>query len=147
MGSDDLQKYPSAGSTCHLKDPAVEKKAYADMADVCLQNDVVWSIHNKMKGQAARCIVRVRPNPLYDVHSPFDPENDGDYKTAVVMADKVAFAEGTDLKPDFALQKTHTTLVLCFEEEGAADSYASSTTTAKLVENVRRISSAMRLLS
>ena len=148
---DDLTKYPQAKSDCHLKDSIVEKKAYADFADVSLKNDVIWSIHNKTKGTADRAVVRVRPNPLCEVISPFDPENDGDYKTCVFSKDKVCFAKGTDLKPNFdECGPTHTTLVLCFGDEGGAvvvDSYMSDMSTAKLVENVRRMASALRLLS
>ena len=65
---------------------------------ICLLNDIVFSGHNRKVSQT-NCVIRVRPNPMFGLHSPFDPENDADYKTVLVYPDKVSYTEGRRTGP------------------------------------------------
>ncbi|CAD7960863.1 unnamed protein product [Amoebophrya sp. A25] len=86
-----------------------------------------------------------RENRAFDAHSPFDVDNDGDYKTALTNGtDKVCFVHGTDLKPNFEPVQTHATLIMCLDKPEA---YASSLESVKITERVRRLCIALRLLS
>ncbi|CAD7961893.1 unnamed protein product [Amoebophrya sp. A120] len=131
------------GKTC-IKDVAVANKAYADLATISLHNDIVFSNHNRKLEKDQACF-RIRANTQYDAHSPFDVDNDGDYKTVLVMGtEKITLVPGTDLKPNFTPIQTHATLVMCMEN---MELYRSSLESVKIIERLRRLCTALRLLS
>jgi len=141
--------------TC-IKTRAVENKAYGDLSSICLYNDIVFSNHNRNSDEAVmgkdRCCFRIRSNERFDAHSPFDVDNDLDYKTVMILGtDKVSFTPGSDLKPNFTPIQTHATLVMCMQGEGGgggqAEKYQSSLDSVKIIERVRRLCTALRLLS
>lgn len=108
-------------------------------------NDCVFSVHNHKLGRD-NIAARIRPNPLYDSHSPFDPDNDVDYKTVLFYPEKATFTAGFDLAPDWAPTCTHSNLIMCHDEARITEMH-SSLTSVKLIDNVKRMLSVMRIFS
>jgi len=133
-----------------FKDKSVEQHAYADIAEVCMQSDLAFSKHNKTLGKGRACF-RLRSNTNYSVHSPFDVDNDLDYKTVLCYGEKTTFVPGSDVKPNFLPLETHMNLVLCLaqnpDNEEILGQYRSRMSTALIKERVKRLLTALRPLS